>query len=366
MAEILPTKLRLDRLYLRNRSIVTDLDVIFWTAITLLPMVRRVSVPQKYLYWGPVSRLTWRYLNWLVVDSVVAFVAVGAAGVIWRMNGPLDVGVDKSVLYALAMSALFSLTNWVMGLNRMEWSRAPAWQVVKLAFSTTLAVGMILGIDAVIHVPQHLPEAMVIFAGVLALAGFAVVRYRERLVTSTGTRWLKARGGLRGMGERVLKVGGGENGALAAWMFEHTALGRTLNVVGIVDDDPRLQGLNVDGYDVLGTTSDIPERVERLDIGLIMYTIDNIAAQKREKILAACRQTGAKVVVLPDLLEGMKKQIRVSQGREDGREARQLEEEMDEFLGEVQQLMADNQIESAMAKIAAYHEKMHEARRVSD
>ena len=54
MKEVLPTKLRLDKLYLRNRSITTDLDVMFWTAVTMLPNVRTLEVPQQYLYWGPV------------------------------------------------------------------------------------------------------------------------------------------------------------------------------------------------------------------------------------------------------------------------------------------------------------------------
>jgi lipopolysaccharide/colanic/teichoic acid biosynthesis glycosyltransferase len=364
--EIMPTKMRLDKLYLRSRSIITDLDVIFWTAVTLLPKVRTLAVPQKYLYWGPLSRLTFRYISWLVMDTLVAFLAVGAAGVIWRMSGPLDVGVDKALIYALAMSVTFSMTNWMLGLNRMEWSRAPAWNVFKLGFSTMLAVGMMLAVDRFATVPQHLPTPLVIFAGTLAFCGFTVMRYRERLVTRTGSQWLKARGGLREMGERVLKVGGGENGALAAWIFEHTSVGKTVHVVGIVDDDPRLQGLNVDGYDVLGTTSEIPELVKKLDIGMIMYTIDNIQVEKRERILSMCYRTEAKVVVLPDLLESMKRELRAS-ARGDPltgvgarpREVRLPEKEMEAFLGEVQALMAGNEYEAVRERIAAFQEKMH-------
>jgi len=355
--EVAPTKMRLDKLYLRSRSIVTDLDVIFWTAVTLLPRVRTVAVPQKYLYWGPVSRLTFRYISWLVVDTAVAFGAVGAAGLIWRMSGPLNVGWQRGLLYGLAMAAGFSLTNWVMGLNRVEWSRAPAWHVVRLGFSTALAVGIMLGVDRMANVPQYFPRALVIFTGVIALGGFTVMRYRERLLTRTGSQWLKARGGMKSMGERVLKVGGGENGALAAWIFEHTSLGRTMQVVGIVDDDPRIQGLNVDGYDVMGTTSEIEELVRKLDIGVIMYTIDNISAEKRERILATCYRTGARVVVLPDLLKRLKDELKVVNTLENEMRAINLKRDAEIMIDEIQALWRGGRVGEAQERLDEFRGK---------
>lgn len=355
MNEVLPTKMRLDKLYLRNRSITTDLDVIFWTAVTMLPTVRRLVVPQQLLYWGPVSRLTMRYVSWWVIDTAMAFLAVVTAGVVWRLSGPLDVGVSWGIAYAVGISMLFSMTNWLMGLNRMEWSRAPARNVFKLGFSVAMATGIILMLDMFIPVRGQLPEMMILFSAVLAMGGFTVMRYRERLITGMASRWLRARGGVRGMGERALKVGGGENGALAAWMFEHTSLGKAFNLVGIVDDDPRLQGLCIDGYDVLGTTSEIQELVAKLDIGLIVYTIDNIAPLKREKILAECYKTGVKVVVLPDILESMQKAF-----KGDGNARSQMVEkgEVERMLGDIQTMLCANQTEAAMEQLMKYRETL--------
>ena len=245
-----------------------------------------------------------------------------------------------------------------MGLNRLEWSRAPARNVFKLGFSITLATGVILALDNLLLVGRHLPEGMIVAAAVLAFGGFTVVRYRERLITGTGSRWLRARGGLRNVGERALKVGGGENGALAAWIFEHTALGKAVNLVGIVDDDPRMQGLSIDGYDVLGTTSSIPELVEKHDIGLIVYTIDNIQPLQRERILSMCYKTGAKVVLLPDMLEIMKKEFKVRGNKEENCETMLEKGEVEQMLGEVQALLATNQVEAAQSQLAAYREKI--------
>jgi lipopolysaccharide/colanic/teichoic acid biosynthesis glycosyltransferase len=358
MNEILPTKLRLDKLYLRNRSITTDLDVMFWTAVTMLPNVRTLAVPQQYLFWGPVSRITMRYLFWLVIDTVIAFLAMGIMGMIWRIGGPLDVGIDRAILYALGISALFSLANWMLGLNRMEWSRAPARNVFKLGLSIVLATGATLVLDSQLPVIEHLPDGMIISSAVLAFAGFTVVRFRERLVTGTGSRWMKARGNRHKVGERVLMVGGGENGALAAWIFDHTALEKAVNLVGMVDDDPCLQGLSIDGYDVLGTTSNIPELVEKHDIGLIVYTINNIQPQQREKILSECYKTGVKVVMLPDIIDIMRNEFRVS-GNEEPHSERILEKvAVDRMLGEVQKLLEAKQFEAAQKQLASCREKI--------
>jgi tryptophan synthase alpha subunit len=42
--------------------------------------------------------------------------------------------------------------------------------------------------------------------------------------------------------------------------------------------------------------------VKKHDIGLIVYTIANISAAERERILHACRDSGAQVVILPDVM----------------------------------------------------------------
>jgi len=46
---ILPDKLRLDQLYVRNSNIFTDLDVIAMTIITLFPLLRRTTVDHRWL-----------------------------------------------------------------------------------------------------------------------------------------------------------------------------------------------------------------------------------------------------------------------------------------------------------------------------
>jgi lipopolysaccharide/colanic/teichoic acid biosynthesis glycosyltransferase len=353
LIEILPTKMRLEKLYVRNRSVTTDLDVIFWTAVALLPKMRQLNVPQYYLYWGPISRIFGRYLSWFTIDALITFIAVTITGLIWRLSGPLDIGVGKAILYALGISLLFSLMNLALGLNKVEWSRAPANNVFTLGISITLATLVVLVLDVQNLFSAPLPVPVIIISAVLSFFGFIGMRYRERLITGTASRWLKFRGGVNIVGERVLIVGAGENSGLAAWIFGRSALGKASSVIGIVDDDPRKQGLRYDGYEVLGTTSAIPELVKKHDIGLIFYTIDNIVQAQRARILSLCHLTGVKLVVLPDILEILRKELIVVHTPENVVHAICPEKDAEILLDEIQSLLVD----SAQERLTAFRQQ---------
>lgn len=64
LESILPSKLRLDQLYVRHRSFMLDLDVLFWTTLVLLPRLQSYAPPEELLYLGPFRRFTRQYLNW--------------------------------------------------------------------------------------------------------------------------------------------------------------------------------------------------------------------------------------------------------------------------------------------------------------
>ena len=359
MKEILPTKMRLDKLYVRNRTITTDLDVIFWTAIALLPKMDRLNVPQHYIYWGPISRIFGRFLSWFTIDSLIAFSAVTVSGILLRLSGPLNVGLEKAFLYALGISILFSMMNWMFRLDKVEWSRAPASDAFTLGVSITFATLIIIVLDDLNPFSTPLPISVIVMSAILSLFGFIVARYRERLITSTGTRWLNLRGGVRNVGERVLVVGCGENSGLASWLFGRSTLGKAFIVIGLVDDDPRMQGLRIDGYDVLGTTSAIPELVQKHDIGLIFFTIDNIVPAQRARILSLCHHTGVKVVLLPDILEIFKKELKIVHTTEIGTQAISPENDAEHLLDEIQSLLVEYKVEAAQGLLTVFRQQYH-------
>ena len=315
---ILPSKLRLDLIYVHHRSFLTDLDVLFWTLMTLLPRLKTRQVPEHLLFWGPLARFISRYMSWFVLDSVVAFVAVAATGIIWRSNGPLELGPSLALGVALAIALIFSLVNGVLGVGRIVWSRADSEDAITLAISSGLTTAILLATNwlwqpRAIPVPylghRLLPSGLIVVSGLLAFAGFLLLRYRMRVITGLSQYWMALRGGTLAVGERVLIIGAGEAGNMAAYLLRKLEVGQAFSIIGLVDDAPRKLGARVGGLRVLGPTVDVPQLVRVHDIGLILFAIENIRPAERERILQICRATGAQTVVLPDVLASLRTQL---------------------------------------------------------
>jgi lipopolysaccharide/colanic/teichoic acid biosynthesis glycosyltransferase len=303
LSNIVPDKLRLDQLYVRNRSMLTNLDVLLWTAIALLPPLTQTPVPEGLLFVGPFSRFMRRYLSWFVIDVLVAIASFGIIGLIWRANGPLDIGFGVALLVAIAAAVLFSLINSLLGLGRISWKQARPYYVFDLALSVFITTAILFAINWYWSKDHLLPPGMIIEFGIIAFLGFFIVRYRERLITGLASRWVLLRSQTAILGERILIVGAGECGQLACWLIGKSRYASAFSIVGMVDDDPNKHGMKVEGLPVLGATKDIPALVEKKNIGVIMFAISRIKIREQERILKLCRQTPARVVVIPDLLD---------------------------------------------------------------
>lgn len=320
---VLPNKLRIDSIYIRNRNIFTDIDVILMTLMLLLPRIRDIDVPETTLYWGPLTQFVSRYLNWLLLDTLTAFAAVVAAAILWRLDAPLNLGWLNAFLLAVAVSFLFSLVNAFFGLNQIQWRRARASDVYPLAFSTMIATGLLMLLDGLFHNTAgshspiaNIPHGLLLVTGFFAFTGFTALRYRERLITGFASRWLRFRSGKSAVGERVLIVGAGNNSQFATWLMTRSELARAFSIIGMVDDDPRKQGLVIDGFRVLGTTRDLRALVEKHDIGLVLYTISNINLDERTRILKACEAAGVRVIALPDIIAELSARFRAANASE--------------------------------------------------
>ena len=305
---ILPDKLRLDQLYVRYHRFLSDLDIIFWTLLILLPSLRKKPVHSESFYNGVLYRFTNRYFSWLLVDSLLAFIAVGIAGLLWRLSAPLDLGLELAIPVAAGIAFVFSLVNSRLGLGRIWWRYAKPGVVFDLALSSTISTLLLVTLVWFWPGGPFLPLGMMFVTGLLAFLGFVSVRYRERLLASLARRWLRGRSGDR-MGERVLVVGAGECGILATWLLRRSKLSSAFTVIGMVDDDPTKKGMTIDRYHVFGVTSRIPEIVKKQDVGVILFAIESIGADEQARILKLCRQTRARLVIIPDLLALLRERL---------------------------------------------------------
>jgi lipopolysaccharide/colanic/teichoic acid biosynthesis glycosyltransferase len=299
---ILPTKLRLDQLYVRHRSFWLDLDILFWTALVLLPRLGSYSPPERLLFLGPVSSFIRRYLSWFIIDTLVTLFAIGISGLFWRSFGPLDIGWPRATVIALGFALIFSIAGAVFGINRISWSNTGALDALDLLPAVAVATVITSLVNWFWPQKPLLPPPLVLLASAVAFIGFVVVRYRSRLFGGLVRRWLAVRGGAMEARERVLIIGGGEAGQFMSWLLNSSRGATAFRAVGIVDDDLYKQGTRIQGLPVLGGRSDVPKLVEQLDIGIIIFAIHNIPAQERRELLEICTQTSARLLMMPDIL----------------------------------------------------------------
>jgi len=303
LGNILPDKLRLDQLYVAHHTFLSDLDIILWTFVTLFPAMKRVSVPEKQLFVGLIYRVIRRYVSWFVIDTLTVFIAVGLTGLLWRSAGPLELGWSVSIGVALTIALLFGFMNSLLGLNRIVWRQARPSYSLDLAFSSAIATFILVGINWLWPTGPFLPQGMLLITGLFAFLGCLSVRYRDRLLTGIMSRWLWHRRRAGSVGELVLIVGAGEASQLAIWLLEKSKYASIYSIVGIVDDNLFKQGIYAGGYPVLGTIDELPDIVEKNNIGLIMYAISNIQTEDKARILKLCQGTSARLVSVPDLLD---------------------------------------------------------------
>lgn len=301
---ILPSKLRLDQLYVRHRSLLMDIDVLLWTVLMLLPRLDHVKLAESKLYWGPFSQFIRRYVSWYVIDAVISFIAISAAGVIWRSFEPLNLGLGNAVLVSIGFSALFSVVSSFGGSQRVVWSKAPGEEGISLVLSSLIATAAALAVNIFI-IPGRLVlhPGLILLASSFALFGFVTIRFRRRIFRSIRDQIAFFAPTGFSASERVLIIGGGAAGHFTAWMLgQNSNFARSLNLVGFVDDDLFLQGSRIYGKSVIGRREDIPALVKKYDVGILVFSIHNISKRERMELLEICGSTGAKLIMFPDFL----------------------------------------------------------------
>jgi lipopolysaccharide/colanic/teichoic acid biosynthesis glycosyltransferase len=311
---ILPDKLRLDRLYVRNHSFFADLDIIFWTIAILLPRAIHFPIREGYLFAGPCSRLVKRHLSWFLLDLFVVLGAGITAILLWRVQEPLNWGVGPLVFLSILIAVLFSGMNTLVGLNRIVWEDAITEDAAGLVLSAGVATTLTVTLDYLQAVNRWLPfptlpVTMIFTIGLMASIGFIAVRYRWRLLTGFASRWLTWRND-KGVVERVLIVGSGEGSNVANWLLKQGEGSHILSIVGIVDDEqPAMQGMRVKGNHLLGGISDLSKLIEQYDVGVVMFAIPNAAIDVLDRVRGLCESSNARMVHVSDLLDTLQKQL---------------------------------------------------------
>ncbi len=303
LLRILPDKQRLDLLYIRNHSLLMDVDVLASTVVMLIPQIRGRDLDERLLFGGPFLMFFRRIIPWFLLDVLVTTISVGLSGLVWRISSVINLGIPVFLILSLVIAFFISMINAILGLQRVSWGKASPAYVIDIGLSVGITVFLLWVITRMWIKEPWIPFSMLWLIGITTFVGLVAVRFRDRLISGLAYRWLLFRGSKAALAERILIVGAGQLGELASWLVQRSAYSSYLGVVGFVDDDPRKRDLNLGGIRVLGPTTAVGKLVKKYTVSIIFLAITNCTEAEHEKILHHCQATGAKLVILPDLVK---------------------------------------------------------------
>jgi lipopolysaccharide/colanic/teichoic acid biosynthesis glycosyltransferase len=299
--ELSPDKMRLDQLYVRYQSFWLDLDVVLWTALLLLPKIKAISLPERLLFVGPVTRLIQRYVGWFLCDFVVVWVSYGAISWFVNLFRPVEPVWSLSAQIALAFALLFTLVGLFLSVNRINWAKATTWEIGKLWVAWIVATVALMFYYVYLGVQNLLLFGIALAASLLSFFGILAVRYNGRLVNRLLSQIVTRRLSKDETRERVLIVGSGRTAEHISWLMDHPTYAGKFQVVGVIDDNLMSQGMNIYGSRVIGRVEDIQRIVKNRNIDLIILADNQMILHKYSEFQNTESFSPARVVVSPDI-----------------------------------------------------------------
>lgn len=184
----------------------------------------------------------------------------------------------------------------------------------------------------------RVPLSVAVTDSLLAFGGAFGWRLCWRAVHEWKERRRKAGVPGNGSRKRVLLIGAGSAGILAAEEIRRNC-SQEFDVRGFVDDDPKKRLTVIHQIRVIGTTEELPRLVRELGIDLVIISIAHTARENFRRILNVCSSISVKVQVIPALYEILQGVVQITRIRgvqiEDllGRDPVSLdEEEVERFV----------------------------------
>lgn len=111
-----------------------------------------------------------------------------------------------------------------------------------------------------------------------------------------------------GKGERVLIYGAGACGSLLIEEIRR-AKDNKYKIVGLIDDNPNKKGKYIKGIKVIGDKNIINEAVKDNKVKTIFLAMPSLNAKSKSEILDICKESKAKVKIVPSFYETIDEQI---------------------------------------------------------
>ncbi|MEG0485798.1 MAG: nucleoside-diphosphate sugar epimerase/dehydratase, partial [Oscillospiraceae bacterium] len=190
----------------------------------------------------------------------------------------------------------YEIIYGLMGMYDSLWRYAEIVEFFRLCVASLIAVTIFIVFTLLMFNETKIPISVyflsAMFASTLTLYSRLTYRmYRNTTIKNKG----KAR-------RRVMIIGAGD---AASTLLHETFKNKSqeMNIICCVDDAPEKVGRSIMGVEIMGTTEEIPEIVERCEIETILLAIPTLDEESKKRILGICNKTKCNRRILPDIVK---------------------------------------------------------------
>jgi FlaA1/EpsC-like NDP-sugar epimerase len=233
----------------------------------------------------------WR--SWLAFLHDVAAAAIAWTGLYWLrfnldLHQPQLADMWRTVAWVLPLQAIIFL---VFGLYRGLWRFASLPDLQRIVLAAALGAVAIPLVLVMLRLTAVVPRSVLILYPPVLIFLMAGSRFTYRV-------WKEHRlySPLAALGEPVLILGAGEAGARLAKELAHS---RQWRIVGLLDDDPTMQGRLLRNISVLGPISELPQWTRRYGVRTVILALPSAAHVVRRRVAELCAASGVEALTVP-------------------------------------------------------------------
>jgi UDP-GlcNAc:undecaprenyl-phosphate GlcNAc-1-phosphate transferase len=193
-------------------------------------------------------------------------------------------GTPSQRAYFLAMLPVLLFARYLafipFGLYRGVWRYADARDAARVAVAVLVSEFLAFGFMSLTRARNDFPRAIFVIDALLCTLLIGASRFWER-AAYRGVTSLRTLGPRR----RVVVVGAGRSGRSLARELRETP---GEQIVGFVDDDPRLWRRRLLGVPVLGSADEMPRIVVEARPDVVFVAIPNAPSERLDFVLTAC------------------------------------------------------------------------------
>jgi len=259
-------------------------------------------------YFSLYQRLANVRIGAAIIHDTVSVVLAWYFAFALRFNFQIPPAFSDTMLTALAwlipLQVLFFIN---FGLYQGVWRFASLPDLKRIIFSVFASTATVVAIIYMFQPQGVVPRSVLILDPLLLILAMGGSRFIYRY-------WKEHRlyGSSQVKGEPVLLLGAGE---AAINLLKDLTRSEEWRVVGLLDDDPAMQGRHLLGIRVLGGLDKIPDYARSMSIKHVIVAIPLSTKSARRKAIDLANMHGLTVLTLPSLDDLISGKVSVSQIR---------------------------------------------------